>query len=460
MKKSYGILLAAAMVAALGMPAAAAETEALAETEAAATGTYLAEYPEAGLTVAIPASLSNTKGYFTPEACGALDDDHHVYGVVFIYFPMSEEEVSEAFYGEDATEEQYYEVLNSQIAPSFFLASELDPEETAKAYEEWDQGFYPMDFDHASVLGSSDGYTYYLVDLKKEKLDEYTAALEKEYADEVASVQEQLHEVMKSATTYAPEDPLKDLVGDKIEFTLKDLDGNTVESKDLFAKNKVTMINCWGTWCGACMSEMDYLKELSEKVQEAGGGIVGFAWEKTTEDAAYEKTREFIDENGIPYPNVRMPLELVEQVSGFPTSIFVDQEGKVLGAPIVGANTPAYDSGFNRFLGLKDESTETETEAAAGSQDKSAAPAAIQTGYDVNVKDADGPVAGVMIQFCDDSTCNMGTTDENGVAHFDLPSGKEYEIHILVAPDGYQEDETVYHPDENNQATIELKKAE
>jgi hypothetical protein len=155
-----------------------------------------------------------------------------------------------------------------------------------------------------------------------------------------------------------------------------------------------------------------------------------------------------------------MPLELVEQVSGFRTSIFVDQEGKVLGAPIVGANTEAYESGFNRFLGLKDESTETETEAAAGSQDKSAAPAAIQTGYDVHVKDADGPVAGVMIQFCDDSTCNMGTTDENGVAHFDLPSGKEYEIHILVAPDGYQEDETVYHPDENNQATIELKKAE
>ena len=48
-----------------------------------------------------------------------------------------------------------------------------------------------------------------------------------------------------------------------VEFETVDLDGKTVSSRELFAENKVTMINFWGTFCGPCIREMPELAELA-----------------------------------------------------------------------------------------------------------------------------------------------------------------------------------------------------
>ena len=64
--------------------------------------------------------------------------------------------------------------------------------------------------------------------------------------------------------------------------------------------------------------------------------------------------------------------------------------------------------------------------------------------YEVFVNDADGKgVPGVTIQFCSETECSMGTTDENGIAIFDKPAGS-YTVHVLVAPEGYSRDDTEY----------------
>ena len=45
-------------------------------------------------------------------------------------------------------------------------------------------------------------------------------------------------------------------------------------------------------------------------------------------------------------------------------------------------------------------------------------------GYEVLVTDRAGkPVAGAVIQFCSDTECIMGTTDEKGIASFDREAG-------------------------------------
>ena len=64
----------------------------------------------------------------------------------------------------------------------------------------------------------------------------------------------------------------------------------------------------------------------------------------------------------------------------------------------------------------------------------------------LTVKDINGdPVQGVAIQLCDDTSCNMGKTDENGVVSFDMPEGTAYEVHVLKAPEGYEKNTDVYH---------------
>jgi len=71
----------------------------------------------------------------------------------------------------------------------------------------------------------------------------------------------------------------------------------------------------------------------------------------------------------------------------------------------------------------------------------------------------DFPVEGVMIQMCDDSACSLVMTDAEGIACFESPSGKAYEVHVLTVPEGYEEDTTVYHTAETYEdVIIELAK--
>ena len=62
--------------------------------------------------------------------------------------------------------------------------------------------------------------------------------------------------------------------------------------------------------------------------------------------------------------------------------------------------------------------------------------------YTVTYVDQNGdPVPGVMCQVCDESMCQVFTSDANGVCQFTLPA-KAYEIHTLIIPDGYEGDTT------------------
>ena len=62
--------------------------------------------------------------------------------------------------------------------------------------------------------------------------------------------------------------------------------------------------------------------------------------------------------------------------------------------------------------------------------------------YTVTYVDQNGnPVPGVMCQVCDESMCQVFTSDESGVCQFTLPA-KAYEIHTLMVPAGYAGDTT------------------
>ena len=65
-----------------------------------------------------------------------------------------------------------------------------------------------------------------------------------------------------------------------------------------------------------------------------------------------------------------------------------------------------------------------------------------EAAYKVTYVDQNGdPVPGVMCQVCDESTCQVFTSDANGVCQFTLPA-KVYEIHTLMVPAGYEGDTT------------------
>ena len=135
--------------------------------------------------------------------------------------------------------------------------------------------------------------------------------------------------------------------GDKITFNTTDLNGNPVTS-ELFAKNKLTMINIWGTFCGPCIREMPDLARLNEENKAKGFEVIGIVIDildnKDDVNPRVKKTGETIIKNtGANYthiiPNIEMFTGLLRGVQAVPTTIFVDSNGNQVGSAYLGSRS-------------------------------------------------------------------------------------------------------------------------
>jgi len=109
------------------------------------------------------------------------------------------------------------------------------------------------------------------------------------------------------------------------DFTLRTVDGKQVSLSQF--KGKPVIINFWATWCPPCRLEMPALEEISR--QAADKGFVLLAVDKE-EDATTVKN--FLTQNHYDYLSVLDldgSVSTMYQVSGIPTSIFVDANGIV-----------------------------------------------------------------------------------------------------------------------------------
>lgn len=129
------------------------------------------------------------------------------------------------------------------------------------------------------------------------------------------------------------------------DFSTTDLDGNAAD-ESVFADNKLTMVNVWATFCGPCIAEMPDLGKLAAEYADKGLGIVGLVADVTDSDGALDETqmqlaRDIVSETGADYLHL-VPGEglngLLSQVSGVPTTLFVDSEGRQVGKAYIGSN--------------------------------------------------------------------------------------------------------------------------
>lgn len=256
---------------------------------------------------------------------------------------------------------------------------------------------------------------------------------------------------LRAAELAAPNDEKGSAVGQILRFETTDLDGNAVSSADLFRDNAITMVNCWGTWCGNCINEMPEMAGIHERLQAKGCGIVGVEWEQKPIEAVADTARQILADNGITYPNVIQPEPdpILDLVEGYPTTIFVDSEGKILTWFIEGPRVDLYESTIDALLA--GEVVEAPAQPDVAANDSGA--------YRVIVRNTDGePVKGVVIQLCDDATCSLQKTGDDGIATFAFDAPKVCELHMMQVPEGYVLDESVYTtPDVWSDITITLQ---
>ncbi|HUV43418.1 MAG TPA: TlpA disulfide reductase family protein [Dehalococcoidales bacterium] len=118
------------------------------------------------------------------------------------------------------------------------------------------------------------------------------------------------------------------------DFTLKDLDGNTVRLSDL--RGKVVFLNFWATWCPPCRAEMPDIEKVHRKYRDRDVVVLGIDLRESV-----STVRAFIGEGGYTWTfllDTTGKVGSMYQVRGIPASYFIDRKG-VIRAVAIGAMT-------------------------------------------------------------------------------------------------------------------------
>ena len=112
-----------------------------------------------------------------------------------------------------------------------------------------------------------------------------------------------------------------------VHFSLTDLNGKS-HNVEAYA-GKWLVVNYWATWCPPCLDEIPELVEFHENHKDKDALVLGINFEEV--DDKY--LRQFVDENFISYPIVKMkpgvkgPFGLIH---GLPTTFLVSPKGEVV----------------------------------------------------------------------------------------------------------------------------------
>jgi len=124
-----------------------------------------------------------------------------------------------------------------------------------------------------------------------------------------------------SGLLFAQEDPPKDAP----DFTLTDLDGNTISLSDL--EGEVVFLNFWATWCTPCKKEMPYFNEAFETYKDNGVNIIGISI-----DRSEKIVKKFLEKKELVYP-VAMGSQKFLRDYGIarvvPVTVIIDKKGKL-----------------------------------------------------------------------------------------------------------------------------------
>ena len=278
-------------------------------------------------------------------ACGAKDNDKQA--------DMSGD--GSAMTGEPKTAEEALALHKELLERENALLSE-NAELWEKVFMEADKGM--------AMIEDGKNYGDFLLktieDAKEEFSDEEYEWL-KESATEISNIENKLTELEEKY----PEIMQKSMDGDMSvpggsdmtmppddgsmqkfpAFEGKDLDGNTVKSKELFSGNAVTVVNFWFTTCNPCVGELAELDALNKELAEKGGSLIGVnTFTLDGDKAAIADAKDVLMKKGATYQNVYFDSDgeagkFTTNIFAYPTTYVVDRSGNIVGEPIVGAIT-------------------------------------------------------------------------------------------------------------------------
>lgn len=122
-------------------------------------------------------------------------------------------------------------------------------------------------------------------------------------------------------------------------FTAESFDGEIID-ESAFSDCRLTLINVWGSYCEPCKSELPALAELDAEYGDGEFRVIGIPVNEGRATPA--NARELIEGLGADFENIKISASLkgfIAEINVVPYSIFVNCEGKRIGAPHTGAKS-------------------------------------------------------------------------------------------------------------------------
>lgn len=122
------------------------------------------------------------------------------------------------------------------------------------------------------------------------------------------------------------------------DFTSKTIDGRLVSLKDYVSRNKLTLVDFWGSWCAPCREQIPNLKKIYNEFHEKGFNILGVCQEFT--EAAWRKA---LEEENTPWINVseisgrQETATRIYSVNAIPAYLLIDETGKIIEMDLPGS---------------------------------------------------------------------------------------------------------------------------
>ena len=329
---------AAAFAAAVLLPAGCARAE---EEKNA-----VKQIPAAGIVFEIPDEFEQAAGAFEYEGFEINYGDGVYYAAIW-YFAMSQEELDECLrlnYVDQETQKR----LQAQLPLAYLFG--IDGGRGEEQLNDYlvTVGLEAVDLEELGNIGE---YRYYLYPLDDFFTQEAAKEILGSSAEEYLALRADRELLREHLSFTEPEDKYDFLTGRVLEFETSDLDGNTVSAPEIFAEHKITMINCWTSWCGFCIDEMPELQKLSKTLEEKDCALISILFDGE-EETAVNTARKILSDSSADFP-VLMPWDGLTDllpVEGYPTTFFVDGSGRLIGRPIIGARIDRYEPSLDALL--------------------------------------------------------------------------------------------------------------
>lgn len=152
-----------------------------------------------------------------------------------------------------------------------------------------------------------------------------------------------------------------------LNFSFPNLDSTIVSLSDKEFQHKPTIIQFMGSWCPNCMDEARYFNDIYKTYHSQGLEIIGLAFERSAEfSKAKVSAGRFVNNLNIQYPvliggvagkdNVMKAIPQVKDFISFPTTIFLDDKGRVVkvhagfSGPATGKEYERYKADFEKTI--------------------------------------------------------------------------------------------------------------